>query len=210
MFLPITAVLIPSRHLPTRLWVQSGITCAFYALPKAWFWGEKTLGSIKNSNRLFRKSVRTRQNRRRLSDSDFRCVFDANGCEKPWKQGIFGVLASAVIFRQIPPSSILATWLEIPPPDGAFLLWSRANISRRNRRWRSRCSSNTCLVELNVFNASLMNDAIFKFKRYGDSSLFYTSRDKHENEDVDYWNTVVKRKKYELLFYNQTSMMDVS
>ena len=27
------------------------------------------------------------------------------------------------------------------------------------------------LVELNVFNASLMNDAIFKFKRYEDSSL---------------------------------------
>jgi len=29
-----------------------------------------------------------------------------------------------------------------------------------------------------------MNDAIFKFKRYEDSSLSYTGLDKHENEDV--------------------------
>ena len=31
--------------------------------------------------------------------------------------------------------------------DGTFLLWIRANTSRQNRRWRNRCSSNTCLVE---------------------------------------------------------------
>jgi len=64
------------------------------------------------------------------------------------------------------------------------------------------------LVELNVFNASLMNDAIFKFKRYEDSSLSYTGLDKHENEDIGGWDTVVKRKEYELLFYNQQSTMD--
>ena len=64
------------------------------------------------------------------------------------------------------------------------------------------------LVELNVFNASLMNDAIFKFKRYEDSSLSYTGLDKHENEDVGGWDTVVKRKEYALLFYNQQSTMD--
>lgn len=64
------------------------------------------------------------------------------------------------------------------------------------------------LVELNVFNASLMNDAIFKFKRYEDSSLSYTGLDKHKNEDVGGWDTVVKRKEYELLFYNQQSTMD--
>ena len=113
IFLPITAVLIPTRHFPTRLWVQSGITGAFHALPKAWFWGKKSLGSIKNSNRLFRKSVRTRRNRRKLSDSDFYCVSDAKRYGKPWKHGIFEVLASAVIFRQIPPSSVFTTWLEI-------------------------------------------------------------------------------------------------
>lgn len=64
------------------------------------------------------------------------------------------------------------------------------------------------LVELNVFNASLMNDAIFKFKRYEDSSLSYTGLNKHENEDVGGWDTVVKRKEYELLFYNQQSTMN--
>lgn len=64
------------------------------------------------------------------------------------------------------------------------------------------------LVELNVFNASLMNDAIFKFKRYEDSSLSYTGLDKHENEDVGGWDIVVKRKEYELLFYNQQSTMN--
>ena len=64
------------------------------------------------------------------------------------------------------------------------------------------------LVELNVFNASLMNDAIFKFKRYEDASLSYTGLDRHENEDVGGWDTVVKRKEYELLFYNQQSTMD--
>ena len=64
------------------------------------------------------------------------------------------------------------------------------------------------LVELNVFNASLMNDAIFKFKRYEDSSLSYTGLDKHENEDVGGWDTVVKRKEFELLFYNQQSTMN--
>lgn len=64
------------------------------------------------------------------------------------------------------------------------------------------------LVELNVFNASLMNDAIFKFKRYEDSSLSYTGLNKHKNEDVGGWDTVVKRKEYELLFYNQQSTMN--
>ena len=106
-------ILILYRHLSTRLLVRFGITGAFHALPKAWFWGEKSLGSIKNSNRLSRKSVRTRRNRRRLSDSDFHFVFDSKRCEKPWKHGIFGVLSSAVIFRQIPPSSVFTTWLEM-------------------------------------------------------------------------------------------------
>ena len=64
------------------------------------------------------------------------------------------------------------------------------------------------LVELNVFNASLMNDAIFKFKRYEDSSLSYTGLDKHKNEDVGGWDTVVKRKEFELLFYNQQTTMN--
>ena len=38
------------------------------------------------------------------------------------------------------------------------------------------------LVSLGVFNDALMNDAVYKFKRYEDSSLCYTGIDLHEGE----------------------------
>jgi hypothetical protein len=64
------------------------------------------------------------------------------------------------------------------------------------------------LVSLNVFNGSLMNDAIFKFKRYEDSSLSYTGIDKHaEDESVGGWDTVIKREEYQTLFYNQQATL---
>lgn len=64
------------------------------------------------------------------------------------------------------------------------------------------------LCSIGVFNANLMNDAIFKFKRYEDSSLSYTGIDKHEGKDIGGWDTVIKHKEYERLFYNQQSTMD--
>jgi len=64
------------------------------------------------------------------------------------------------------------------------------------------------LCSIGVFNASLMNDAIFKFKRYEDSSLSYTGIDKHDGKDIGGWDTVIKREEYERLFYNQQSTMD--
>lgn len=64
------------------------------------------------------------------------------------------------------------------------------------------------LCTLGVFNASLMNDAIFKFKRYEDSSLTYTGIDRHEEMDVGGWDTVLKKEEYEQLFYNQQSTME--
>jgi hypothetical protein len=66
------------------------------------------------------------------------------------------------------------------------------------------------LVSLNVFNGSLMNDAIFKFKRYEDSSLSYTGIDKHAGEDIGGWDIVIKRSEYETLFYNQQSSMEAA
>jgi hypothetical protein len=63
------------------------------------------------------------------------------------------------------------------------------------------------LCSLGVFNASLMNDAIFKFKRYEDSSLSYTGIDKHEGKDIGGWDTVIKREEYDRLFYNQQATM---
>ena len=53
------------------------------------------------------------------------------------------------------------------------------------------------LVSLNVFNESLMNDAVYKFKRYEDSSLSYTGIDKHQGENVGLFSTVVSKKTYQ-------------
>lgn len=66
------------------------------------------------------------------------------------------------------------------------------------------------LCSLGLFNANLMNDAIFKFKRYEDSSLTYTGLDKHENDNVGGWDTVLKKEEYEQLFYNQQATMELS
>ena len=63
------------------------------------------------------------------------------------------------------------------------------------------------LCTLGVFNANIMNDAIFKFKRYEDASLTYTGVDRHAGEDVGGWDTVLKKEEYEKLFYNQQSSM---
>lgn len=65
------------------------------------------------------------------------------------------------------------------------------------------------LCSIGVFNASLMNDAIFKFKRYEDSSLSYTGIDKHQSKDIGGWDTVIRREEYEKLFFNQQATMDV-
>ena len=40
------------------------------------------------------------------------------------------------------------------------------------------------LVSLNVFNEALMNDAVYKFKRYEDASLSYTGIDRHAGESI--------------------------
>ena len=52
------------------------------------------------------------------------------------------------------------------------------------------------LVSLGVFNSSLMNDAVYKFKRYEDASLEYTGINKHEGEDVGLYDTVISAKEY--------------
>ncbi len=59
------------------------------------------------------------------------------------------------------------------------------------------------LCSIGVFNASLMNDAIFKFKRYEDSSLSYTGIEKRILDEVGGWDTVIRREEYEKLFFNQ-------
>ncbi|MDI3462647.1 MAG: Type II restriction endonuclease [Nitrospira sp.] len=59
------------------------------------------------------------------------------------------------------------------------------------------------LVSLGIFNSALMNDAVYKFKRYEDSSLSYTGINRHEGEDVGLYDTVLSRSDYEATFVNE-------
>jgi hypothetical protein len=61
------------------------------------------------------------------------------------------------------------------------------------------------LVSLNVFNSALMNDAVYKFKRYEDASLEYTGINKHKDEDIGLYDTVLSRKDYQATFVNETA-----
>lgn len=63
------------------------------------------------------------------------------------------------------------------------------------------------LVSIGVFNDSLMNDAVYKFKRYEDVSLSYTGIDKHAGERKGGWDTVISNEDYNKMFdLQQTSM----
>jgi len=59
------------------------------------------------------------------------------------------------------------------------------------------------LVSLGVFNSALMNDAVYKFKRYEDASLVYIGVNKHEGEDIGFYDTVLSSKEYKESFINQ-------
>jgi hypothetical protein len=52
------------------------------------------------------------------------------------------------------------------------------------------------LVSLDVFNSALMNDAVYKFKRYEDASLEYVGINKHAGEEIGLYDTVINSKDY--------------
>jgi len=60
------------------------------------------------------------------------------------------------------------------------------------------------LVSLGVFNSALMNDTVYKFKRYEDASLVYIGVNKHEGEDIGLFDTVLSSKDYQATFENVT------
>ena len=64
------------------------------------------------------------------------------------------------------------------------------------------------LVSLGVFNDSLMNDAVYKFKRYEDASLSYTGIDRHEGENRGGWDTVITDADYNNMFALQQASME--
>lgn len=58
------------------------------------------------------------------------------------------------------------------------------------------------LVGLGVFNSALMNDAVYKFKRYEDASLSYAGINRHEGEEVGLYDTVLSPIDYRSTFVN--------
>ncbi len=52
------------------------------------------------------------------------------------------------------------------------------------------------LVSLGVFNSNLMNDAVFKFKRYEDASLSYTGINKHPIEQVGGYDIAITAEEF--------------
>lgn len=63
------------------------------------------------------------------------------------------------------------------------------------------------LVSLGVFNDSLMNDAVYKFKRYEDASLSYTGINRHQGEERGGWDTVLSDREYNDMFAMQQASM---
>lgn len=59
------------------------------------------------------------------------------------------------------------------------------------------------LVSLGVFNSALMNDAVYKFKRYEDASLEYIGINKHDGEDIGLFDTVLSNDDYSQSFFNE-------
>ncbi len=59
------------------------------------------------------------------------------------------------------------------------------------------------LVSLGLFNNGLMNDAVYKFKRYEDASLSYTGIDKHEGKDIGLYDTTISDQDYKASFVNE-------
>ena len=52
------------------------------------------------------------------------------------------------------------------------------------------------LLSIGLFNSTLMNSAVFSFKRYEDSSLSYSGITKHEPSEVGLFDTVITSKEF--------------
>lgn len=68
------------------------------------------------------------------------------------------------------------------------------------------------LVSIGIFNDSLMNSAIYNFKRYEDASLEYTGISKHQDdENVGLFSTVISKQDYvDMAKAQNASMQDIS
>jgi hypothetical protein len=58
------------------------------------------------------------------------------------------------------------------------------------------------LTSLGVFNSALMNDAVYKFKRYEDASLSYSGINKHPEDKIGLYDTVISMEEFKQEFEN--------
>ena len=56
------------------------------------------------------------------------------------------------------------------------------------------------LVSLGVFNSALMNDAVWKFRRYEDASLRYMGVSRHKGLDVGLFDTALTEEDFQATF----------
>ncbi len=63
------------------------------------------------------------------------------------------------------------------------------------------------LCDIGLFDPEKMNQGIFGFRRYENSSLNYTGIDMHEDEDIGGWDTVLRRDEYNELYANQQATL---
>ena len=52
------------------------------------------------------------------------------------------------------------------------------------------------LLSLGVFNSIKMNENVYYFKGYEDSSLSYLGKYKHDGKDIGLWDTVITEDDY--------------
>lgn len=64
------------------------------------------------------------------------------------------------------------------------------------------------LTSLGVFNEGLMNDAVYKFRRYEESSLNYTGIDRHAGEKVGGFVGTLSAEEYKNLYATQQASID--
>ena len=63
------------------------------------------------------------------------------------------------------------------------------------------------LCSIGLFDPEKMNQGIFGFRKYENSSLSYTGVDKHAGEAVGGWDTVLRREEYDALYSKQQATL---
>ena len=63
------------------------------------------------------------------------------------------------------------------------------------------------LCSIGLFGAEKMNQGIFGFRKYENSSLSYAGIGRHEGEAVGGWGAVLRRDEYEALYCKQQAAM---